>query len=105
MASQILVLSRGLAEVGFDVHVAALDSGGSPASEFQAAGIPTTELRRRWKFDPVAAMRLRRLGRTVRPDVVHTWNSEAALYGRLAACGREVKTLVVGQYRIEPWQT
>jgi glycosyltransferase involved in cell wall biosynthesis len=62
-------------------------------------------LRRRWQFDPVVAMRLRRLVQTVRPDVVHTWNSDAAVYGRLAARGRHVKSLVVGQYRIEPWQS
>jgi glycosyltransferase involved in cell wall biosynthesis len=105
VASQVLGLSRALVEKGYAVHVAALGTGGSLASEFQDAGIPTTELRRRWKFDPVAAMRLRRLVRTIRPDVIHTWNSEAALYGQLAVRGCDMKSLVAGQYRIEPWQT
>jgi glycosyltransferase involved in cell wall biosynthesis len=104
VASQLLALSRAFVETGHSVHVVALDSGGSLASEFQSAGISTTDLRRRWTVDPIAAMRLQRLVRTVRPDVVHTWNSDAALYGRLAARGSDMKTLVVGQCRIEPWQ-
>jgi glycosyltransferase involved in cell wall biosynthesis len=100
--SQLLVLSRGLAANGFDVHVAALGGPGALAKEFRAAGISTTELGRRWAFDPIAFWRLQRLVRRLRPDVVHTWNSDAAVYGQLAAQAGGVRNVVAGQYRIDP---
>lgn len=102
VASQVLVLSRGLVEQGFDVHVAALDVGQALAREFRESGVSTTTLGRRWKFDPVAYWKLRRLVRRLRPDVVHIWNADAAIYGQLAGQVVGVRNVVAGQYRIEP---
>jgi glycosyltransferase involved in cell wall biosynthesis len=102
LASQLLVLSRGLLEKGFDVHVAALDGRGVLAGEFRAAGMSTTELGRRWHCDPIVILRLQQLVRRLRPHIVHTWNAEAAIYGQLAAQIAGVRNVVVGQYRIEP---
>jgi glycosyltransferase involved in cell wall biosynthesis len=102
VASQLLVMSRGLLEKGFDVHVAALNSRGTLAGEFRAAGISTTELGRRWDCDPLVFLRLQRLMQRLRPDIIHTWNAKAAIYGQLAAQIAGARNVVVGQYRIEP---
>jgi glycosyltransferase involved in cell wall biosynthesis len=100
-AAQLLLLSRGLLERGFDVHVAALDGVGRLASEFRAGGISTTQLGRRWTADPIAYYKLNRLVRGLRPDVVHTWNRDAASYGLAAARFCSVPQVVAGLYRID----
>jgi glycosyltransferase involved in cell wall biosynthesis len=87
---------------GFDIHVAALEGRGALAGEFRAAGISTAELGRRWTLDPIVFWQLQRLMRRLRPDVVHAWNFDAAIYGQLAAQACGVRNLVIGQYRIEP---
>jgi glycosyltransferase involved in cell wall biosynthesis len=102
VASQVLVLSRGLVEKGFDVHVAALEGGGALADDFHACGVSTTTLGRRWAFDPVAYVNLQRLMRRLRPDAVHTWNSDAGVFGRVAAWTSGVRNVVTGLYRIDP---
>jgi glycosyltransferase involved in cell wall biosynthesis len=102
VASQVLVLSRGLVERGFDVHVAALDGCGALAGEFRESGVSTTTLGRRWKFDPIVYWKLRRLVQRLRPDVVHTWNSEAGVFGGAAAWAGGVRNVVAGLHRIEP---
>ena len=102
VASQVLVLSRGLVDQGFDVHVVALDGGRALAKEFRESGVSTTTLGRRWKFEPIVYWKLRRLVRRLRPEVVHTWNSDAGLFGRVAAWAGGVRNVVAGLYRIEP---
>jgi glycosyltransferase involved in cell wall biosynthesis len=101
-ASQVLTLSRGLLEKGFDVHVAALGCPGPLANEFRAAGIPVTEFARRWSCDPVAFYQLQRLVRRLRPDVVHGWSFDAVNYGQLASRGFKGPAIVAGLYRIDP---
>ncbi len=103
LATQLLVLSQGLLQRGFDVHVVALGGRGALADEFTAAGVPATELDRRWAFDPIALGRLQRLVKRLRPDVVHTWNAASGIYGRIAARITRVPQVIVGQHRIEPW--
>jgi glycosyltransferase involved in cell wall biosynthesis len=87
---------------GFDVHVAALGGGGALAGEFRESGVPTSELGRRWTFDPITYWKLRRLVRRLRPDVVHTWNSDAGVFGCAAARAGGVRNVVAGLYRIDP---
>ncbi|HEX5470468.1 MAG TPA: glycosyltransferase [Lacipirellulaceae bacterium] len=84
-AKQLLLLTQGLAAGGFDVHVVTLDSRGTLAGDFLAAGIPVMQLGRRWPIDPVAFIRFERLLFRVRPDLVHTWDFTAGLHGRIAA--------------------
>jgi glycosyltransferase involved in cell wall biosynthesis len=103
VASQLLLLSRGLLENGFDVHVAALNGRGALAAEFRAAGVETTELNRRWSVDPIACYQLHRLVRRLRPDTVHTWNYEAGIYGNATAREAGIQSVVTGLYRIDPW--
>jgi glycosyltransferase involved in cell wall biosynthesis len=128
-ATQLRVLVGGLASYGYDVHVAALDDQrkkplsfrqefgeGSGAAIFVNKVAP---LSRRWSADPLAMFRLRRLVGDLRPDIVHTWNFDSALYAcaaiesprrvlgsraRAAGLSAPRARLIVGQYRIEPWR-
>jgi glycosyltransferase involved in cell wall biosynthesis len=73
------------------------------ACVFRESGIPTIEFDRRWAVDIPVIYKLTRLIRRLQPDVIHTWNHEAAMYGIAAAqcCG--VRRIVAGMYRLENW--
>lgn len=87
-----LDLAAGLEERGGRAIVVALGPEGPIARELRSAGIATHALeRRRRGYDLGLVMRLRRLLRAERIDVVHTHNPHALLYGavagELAGCG------------------
>lgn len=104
LASQVFALSDRLATDGFEVHVAALDAMDGLRRTAPTASVECTSLGRRSRFDPIALERLRRLIHRLRPDIVHSWNADAAWYACLASLGSKAKR-VVGQYRIEPWRS
>jgi glycosyltransferase involved in cell wall biosynthesis len=102
-ATQLLVLAEGVADHGFDVHIAALSESprmslpfrdacgergqagkreGSDAST--SATIPVTYIPRRWRVDPLADIQLIQHVSRLRPDVVHTWNSVPGMLGPIA---------------------
>lgn len=99
-ASQLLVLAKGLARVGYDVHVCALDRHAPRLEEFAAAGISTTVIPRRWMLDPLADWQLVRLVRRLRPNIVHTWDTVPGMFGPIAS-GRP---FIAGTYRINRWR-
>jgi glycosyltransferase involved in cell wall biosynthesis len=101
---QLALLAAGLARDEFDVHVACLTRGGPHEAELRAAGVPVTIIGKRWKFDPAAYARLKRLVRELRPDIVHTWLFAANSYGRRAAIAAGVKTIVAGERSVDPWK-
>jgi glycosyltransferase involved in cell wall biosynthesis len=102
---QLMLLTTRLPRSEFQVHVAALTRGGPYAAELEAAGIPVTVLHKRFKCDPVAYWRLRRLLREWRPDVLHTWLFAANSYGRLAAGTRPSFPVVVSERCVDSWKT
>lgn len=102
---QLLLLARGLAQRGVEVHVAALERGGPLAAEFRAAGIPVTVIGQRMKADPVALARLVRHVAQLRPELVHTWNCSPGVYGRIAAQAAGVKHVVAGEYAVDRWKS
>ena len=65
---QLSLLARGLPREEFEVHVCALTRGGPLEAESRAAGIPVTVIGKRWKIDPLAFARLRRLVLELRPE-------------------------------------
>jgi len=101
---QLLVLARGLAREGFDVHVCALTRGGPLLPDFRAAGVPTVVIGKRLKADPVSFARLLRHIRALRPDIVHTWIFAAGSYGRVAAQAAGVRHVVAGEYCVDRWK-
>jgi glycosyltransferase involved in cell wall biosynthesis len=102
---QLLVLARGLARDGFDVHVAALTRGGPLWAEFRASGIPATVIGKRLVADPVAFARLTRHVARLHPDLVHTWSFSAGSYGRVAARAAGVTHIVAGEYCVDRWKS
>jgi glycosyltransferase involved in cell wall biosynthesis len=109
---QVTLLAHGLPRAEFDVHICALggNSSCSPcerngdqgafASELAEAEIPLTLLGRRWAFDPAACWRLQRQVAALRPQLLHTWSTEAGIYGEAVgwACG--VRRWVASQDQI-----
>src|SRR5262249_23189963 len=127
-AHQLRVLAKGLARDGVEVQIAALDAITNPpplvelrveGSEDEPPVVPITALSRRFTVGTLAFLRLVRLIQRFKPDIVHTWNLDAAMYagaalkpwlqkweGRVrgARVRPEHPQLVMGLYRIEPWK-
>jgi glycosyltransferase involved in cell wall biosynthesis len=101
---QLMLLATRLPRSEFDVEVVALTRGGAYATELEAAGVSLTILGKRFKFDPVALHRLRRLLKQRPPDILHTWLFAANAYGRLAA-GRSPRfPVVVSERCVDTWK-
>ena len=103
---QLTLLATRLPRDEFDVHVVALTRGGKFADELAQHGVRLTVLAKRWKFDPVAMWRLRRLIKAEQPDIVHTWLFAANAYGRLMV-GRRMKPrpkLIVSERCVDVWK-
>ena len=127
-AHQLRVLAQGLAREGVEVQIASLDAIKNPLPLKEGTGenfvddtftVPIKALGRRGTVDPLAFTRLVRLIQRFQPDVVHTWNLDAAMYAgaalkpwpqkwhgrvRAALVRPEHPRLVLGLYRIEPWK-
>jgi glycosyltransferase involved in cell wall biosynthesis len=103
-AKQMSLLVRGLDRGAFDVHVAALSSGGIMSAELAAAGIPFTVIGRRWQWDPGAFWRLKNFVYALHPDLIHAWTHAANAYGFAVSrvCG--VKCLVVSHRCVDWWK-
>lgn len=102
---QLVLLARGLAREEFDVHVCVLTRSGPLLADLEEAGIPVTLIGKRWKVDPSALVRLRRLVQELRPDLIHTWIFAANAYGRAAGLWAGVRCLVAGERCVDPWKT
>jgi glycosyltransferase involved in cell wall biosynthesis len=102
---QLTLLARGLSRDEFDVHVCALTRGGPLEADLVDAGIPVTVIGKRWKLDPYAFWRLRRLIKQLKPDLIHTWIFAANAYGRAAGLLAGVKCLVAGERCVDPWKS
>ena len=103
---QLTLLACRLPRDEFDVHVVALTRGGPFADELAKHGVRLTVLGKRWKFDPVALWRLRKLIAAEQPDIVHTWLFAANAYGRLVV-GRGLKPrpkLIVSERCVDVWK-
>ncbi|MCY2925296.1 MAG: glycosyltransferase [Planctomycetota bacterium] len=91
----------------FDVQVAAL-RGGAMADRLRAAGIKTTVLNVRGRWDVLKLPRLAGLLRREKIDLIHTHLFHADLAGRLAASLAGVKHLVHTVHTVEgrpmPWR-
>jgi glycosyltransferase involved in cell wall biosynthesis len=101
---QLALLAAGLPRERFDVHVAVLTHTGPLEGDLRQAGVPVTNIGKRWKLDPSAYWRLRRLMKQLQPQIVHTWLFAANAYGRQAAVSAEVKHIVAGERCVDPWK-
>lgn len=101
---QLALLACGLPRNQFDVQVAVLTHTGPLEEQLRAANIPVTLIGKRWKVDPGAYWRLRRVMKELQPDIVHTWLFAANAYGRQAAMSAGVKHIVAGERCVDPWK-
>jgi glycosyltransferase involved in cell wall biosynthesis len=101
---QLALLATGLPRGEFDVHVAVLTHTGPLEAKLREAGIPVHLIGKRWKIDPPAYWRLRRLMKELSPDIVHTWLFAANAYGRQAAVSAGVKHIIAGERCVDPWK-
>jgi len=103
---QLTLLATRLPRDEFEVHVVALTRGGAFADDLAQHGVRLTVLGKRWKFDPVAMWRLRRLIRDEQPDIVHTWLFAANAYGRLMVGRRRSSRpkLIVSERCVDVWK-
>ena len=95
-AKQLSLTARGLPRDEFDLHVCAIGRGGPIADELAAAGVPVTVINTRWPVDPLAYWRLHRHVARLKPELIHTWQPAATVYGHAVAKACGVERLVVG---------
>lgn len=101
---QLTLLATGLPREEFDVHVGLLTLAGHYEEPLRQADIPITLIGKKWKLDPGAYFRLRRLIRQLKPDLVHTWIFAANCYGRKAAFAEGVKIVLAGERCVDRWK-
>jgi glycosyltransferase involved in cell wall biosynthesis len=97
-------LARGLDRDVFRPMVCCLNFKGGLAEDLEREGIPVFTLDKKPKLDLAALVRLTRLMRRERVEVVHTHLWTASLWGRLAAVLARVPIKVVTEHNIDTWR-
>ena len=104
-AEQVVIrLAKGLDRRRFEPVVLCLDQPGPFAAQAQAAGVEVVALDKRGPLDVRAVVRLARLLRSRRFDVVHTHLWGANLWGRLAAVAARVPVVVATEHNVDTWK-
>jgi glycosyltransferase involved in cell wall biosynthesis len=93
---QLMLLASGLPRDAFQVRVAVLETATPWSDSLTAAGIAVEILGRRRPFDVIPYVALRRLVRSLRPDVVHVWGA-AALRAVVLSGSRDARRLLVSK--------
>jgi glycosyltransferase involved in cell wall biosynthesis len=102
---QLTLLAKGLPRNEFEVEVVCLTRGGPFQTELEAAGIPVTIVGKRFRFDPFAILKLRRLIEKKRPDILHTWLFAANSSGRLVVDRKKPPKVVVSERCVDSWKS
>jgi glycosyltransferase involved in cell wall biosynthesis len=76
-ARQLTLLAAGLPRTAFQVRVAVLGTEAPWVEALRADGVEVDVLRWRRPFDVLPLLALRRLVRSLRPDVLHVWGTMA----------------------------
>ncbi|MDR2169398.1 MAG: glycosyltransferase [Planctomycetaceae bacterium] len=102
---QLALLASNLPRSEFDVEVAVLTRGGEFEFDLLSAGVRYHLIGKRFKIDPFAFFRLKRIMRQFQPDIVHTWLFAGNSYGRLAAILCGVKGIIAGERCVDLWKS
>ncbi|TWT37058.1 Glycosyl transferases group 1 [Posidoniimonas corsicana] len=102
-ARRVALLCEQLPRDQFEQHVAAFRAAGAAAPRLRSLAAGVHDLRRRFRRDPIAALALRRLARSLNVDVVHAWGAEAATHA--AWCGRRVVRTTSDDEPLAGWLT
>lgn len=98
-------LAAALPGSEFASSFVALDGTKNDSDDLSSVGIESIVIGRHTVIDPFAFCRLRAHIRKLRPDIVHTWQFEAGMYGRIAARSLGVRRLVASQRSIPAGRT
>ncbi len=101
---QLSLLARGLDRNEFDVQVIVLTRTGPRESELVDSGITVHHIHKKAKLDPFAWLRLRKLLKQLKPDVVHTWLFAANAYGRTAAISAKIPVILGSERSVDLWK-
>ena len=94
LEKQAFLLATGLDHNRFDVTVISLSRGGAWSEALGAAGVRVEQIERRGRRDWRRLWSLVRLFRSLRPDLVYSYNYETSAYARLAGLAAAVPILV-----------
>jgi len=100
---QLLELVRALPRAAYEPVVCCFRPG-RKATEIRALGVPVVHLAKRGRVDLGLVVRLVRLMRTERPDVVQTFLIGANVWGRLAALLAGVPVVIASERNVDVWE-
>ncbi len=101
---QLSLLARGLDRNAFEAIVIVLTHTGPREKELLDGGIEIHHINKRAKLDPFAWLKLRKLLKKLKPDIVHTWLFAANAYGRIAALSAKVPVILGSERSVDPWK-
>jgi glycosyltransferase involved in cell wall biosynthesis len=98
------LLASHLPKDRFESHVVVLTHSGPFEEELLSQGVPVHLIRKRFKADLMAYLRLKNTLAQLKPDIVHTWLFAANSYGRQIAHSLGVPVIVAGERCVDPWK-
>ncbi|MFK7738239.1 MAG: glycosyltransferase [Pirellulaceae bacterium] len=101
---QLTLLAKHLDRERFDVNVVVLTHSGPLEPALRDAGVALHFVEKRGKLDPFAILRLEKILRRLKPDIVHTWLFAGNSYGRFAALRSKVPVVLGGERCVDPWK-
>ena len=102
---QLSLLAEGLPRDRYEISVFALNRGGPYADRLRAQGISVTVLQKRFRFDPLTWLRLRRALHQLQPDVVQSFLFSANSYIRLPGVCPQRSRIVVSERCVDSWKS
>lgn len=102
---QLTLLAKELPQHGIHPSVIALNRGGYYERLLADADIPVTVLQKRFRFDPLTWVRLRRTLHQQQPDVIHSFLFSANSYVRMAGMRPASARVVVSERCVDSWKS
>ncbi|MEQ9412084.1 MAG: glycosyltransferase [Fuerstiella sp.] len=102
---QLTLLAIRLAGEGMDVDVIALNRGGYFETPLRDANVPVHILQKRFRFDPLTFVRLRRRLHHRRPNLVQSFLFSANAYVRLPGVCPTGTRIVVSERCVDSWKS
>lgn len=102
---QLCLLAAGLPQHGIQPHVIVLTRDGPLRTRLEEAGVTIDVIGKRFRADPTAYFRLRRLLQQTAPQIAHTWLFAANAYGRQAALSVGVPVVLGSERCVDLWKS
>lgn len=104
-AEQVVMnLTKALDREAFNPLIVCLNQKGRLAKQIEDLGIPVIELGKRGKVDISFLLRLIRIIKSERPDIIHTHMFTSNLWGRVAAFFTKTP-LVITEHNVDVWKS